>query len=82
MYERVLAPPVGLSLLEISALVTYIVHNFPPTQMKIQPTQMIFSPTHIIYLPTHITGWPVNFVTPVKFVTCYKSVQGLALSIL
>ena len=23
------------------------------------------------------TAQPVNFVTPVKFVTCYKSIQGL-----
>ena len=34
----------GLSLLEISELATYNVHNFLPTQMKITPTQMIFSP--------------------------------------
>ena len=27
-----------------------------------------------------VTGQPVNFVIPVKFVTCYKSVQGLAIS--
>ena len=33
--RNVLAPPVGLPLLEISALLTYSVHNFPPTQMKI-----------------------------------------------
>ena len=30
--------------------------------------------------PKYLTGRPVNFVTPVKFVTCYKSVQGLATS--
>ena len=35
IYERVLAPSVGLFLLGKSGLATYNILNFPPTQMKI-----------------------------------------------
>ena len=38
--------------------------------------------TTLIDMWQKCTGRPVNFVTPVKFVTYYKSVQGLELSIL
>ena len=32
-----------------------------------------------IGLVQYSTGWPVNFVTPVKFVTCRKNAQGQAI---
>ena len=61
-YERVLAPPVVLFLLEISVLASYNIRIFSPPQMKNSPMQMTFSPTHMKTSPTQIIFSPTLMI--------------------